>query len=168
MHDRPPAGETPVSQPNDHPVSSETPVPQPPERGAVADSWSEVGEQLQELATRLATAFRTAWNEEQEREQEEAAKNLSEDLRSAADRFDRTVRRMADETEEERAEALRITRQAGEKSLSEVRAAAVSALRTLNRQLDTLAARLERQQGTTVDAPPKELEPPHEEATTEE
>lgn len=137
-----------------------------PKRGALAESWREVGEQLQELGTRLAAAFRAAWSAERSAEQEETVRDLRDDLRAAADRLDRIMKRMAAETEPQRSAALRATRDASERSLGEARSAAVTALRSLNRQLDALAARLEREReeqqpkALPEQRPDDETEPP--------
>ncbi|MBX6722936.1 MAG: hypothetical protein IRY92_06850 [Dactylosporangium sp.] len=114
---------------------------------SLTESWREVGEQLRELANRLAMAFRAAWGSERGAEEEETVRNLRDDLRDAADRLDRVLRRVAAETEEHRTRAAQVTREASERSLSEARVAAVQALRTLNRQLDTLVQRLEQETG---------------------
>lgn len=143
------------------------------ERGALAETWREVGEQLRELGTRLANAFRAAWGEERDPAEDEAVRKLRDDLREAADRLDRALRRVATETEPHRARAVRVTREASERTLAEARVAAVQALRTLNRQLEELVTRLEQgaerapegeRPAASSEQPPPPKQPPPEEA----
>lgn len=133
------------------PVPATPATPEPATRGdegrSLSEAWREVGEQLRELANRLAMAFRAAWGSERGAEEEAAVRNLRDDLRDAADRLDRVLRRVAEETEEQRTRAAQVTREASERSLAEARVAALQALRTLNRQLDTLVQRLEQETG---------------------
>lgn len=114
-------------------------------RESLSDSWKEVGEQLKELGSQLASTFRIAWSEEKQSEQEETVRNLQNDLRAAADRLERVVKRVADETEEERSATAKATREASDRSLSEARVASISALKSLNNQLQHLLDRLERE-----------------------
>lgn len=123
--------------------SRQEPSGQPSSLGA---SWREVSEQLQELGAKLATAFRTAWTEERSAEQEEAARTLQDNLREAADKLERVVKRVATETEPERQAAVEATRGASEQVWAEARSVIVSGLRTLNRQIDALVERMEREQ----------------------
>lgn len=125
------------------------------ERG-LAEAWREVAEQLRVLGMRLATAFRAAWQSESkteaQAEEEQAVRDLGDDLRALADRLDRVIKRVAGETEEERAQAARVARDASERSLSEARVAAVQAMHALSRQLGTFAERLEQREGAARDA----------------
>lgn len=140
------------------------PAPQEPRRGGLAESWREVGEQLRELGNRLAAAFRVSWSEERSADQEEAVRNLRDDLRTAADRLDRVMRRVAEQTEGPRTSAFHATREASERSVAEARVAAINALRGLNRQLEVLAERLEHERqgdgGGSGELPPEESGPP--------
>ena len=156
-------------------ADNQAPIPTPPSREPVpggeqhprslADAWREVGEQLRELGNRLAQAFRVSWSAERSADQEEAVRNLRDDLRSAADRLDRVMRRVAEQTEAPRTSAFRATRAASERSVAEAREAAISSLRGLNRQLELLADRLEeqRRQESGSDAPSET--PPDEETS---
>ncbi|HUY99606.1 MAG TPA: hypothetical protein VMU89_04605, partial [Thermomicrobiaceae bacterium] len=71
--------------------------------------------------------------------------NLRDDLRAAADRLDRVMRRVAEETEGPRTSAFKVTREVSERSVAEARVTAISALRSLNRQLEVLVDRLEQE-----------------------
>lgn len=107
-------------------------------------SWREVGDQVQGLVTRIANVFRTAWSEERDVSQGESQK-FDEELRSSADRMERVFKRVAAETEQERAEAMKSTRKASDQTLAEIRIVAARGLRALNEQLDELAKTLERE-----------------------
>jgi hypothetical protein len=72
-------------------------------------------------------------------------RRLRDDLRAAADRIDTVARQVSSETAAERASTLKATREASQKSLDEARILTASTLRKLNKQLDHLAQRLERE-----------------------
>ena len=127
------------------PAQAPVPVPEEPRRGSLAESWREVGEQLREFGNRLAVALRASWSAERSADHEETVRNLRDDLRTAADRLDRVMRRVAEETEGPRTSAFKATREASERSVAEARTTAISALRSLNRQLEDLAERLEQE-----------------------
>lgn len=116
-----------------------------PQQERLTESWREVGGQIQELVSRIADVFREAWSEERQTEQVEESKKLEDELRSSADRMERVFKRVATETEQERAAALKSTRKASDHTLSEIRIAAAKGLRALNEQLDDLAKTLERE-----------------------
>lgn len=121
-------------------------------RAKLTESWREVGEQLQEFGARFASAFRTGWSEESQQpaegqpagERPESEEEAVRNLNAVADRLDRVLKRAAVETESQRAAAMRATRGASERVLSETREAAIVALQVLTRQLESLTARLER------------------------
>ncbi len=116
-----------------------------PPQERLTDSWREVGGQIQELVSRIADVFREAWSEERQTGQDEESKKLEDELRTSADRVERVFKRVASETEEERAAAMKSTRKASDQTLSEIRVAAARGLRALNEQLDDLAKTLERE-----------------------
>jgi len=127
------------------PIPGPALTPEEPRRGNLAESWREVGEQVRELGNRLALAFRASWSAERSADQEETVRNLRDDLRAAADRLDRVMRRVAEETEGPRTSAFKATREVSERSVAEARVTAISALRSLNRQLEVLVDRLEQE-----------------------
>ena len=116
-----------------------------PQPDRLTDSWREVGGQLQSLVSRLADAFREAWSEERKPEVFGPNENIEEELRASADRMERVFKRVASETESERAAAMKSTREASDRTLGEFRVAAARGLRALNEQLDDLAKSLERE-----------------------
>lgn len=127
----------------------------------LAESWQEIGRQVSELFEKISAAFRVAWTEERHGSTaaQEEARGLQADLRAAADRIERVMKRVATETEEERAATLEATRGVSERTVSEARTAAISGLKSLNQQLDQLVKRLDQQPGERT-APPTEPPPP--------
>ncbi len=146
------AQENPEVEPVEEPVTGEEGPSA--RRAKLAESWREVGEQLQEFGARFASAFRTGWSEETQQaaegqtagERAESEEEAVRNLNAVADRLDRVLKRAASETESQRAAAMRATRGASERLLSETREAAIVALQVLTRQLESLTARLERVQ----------------------
>ncbi len=116
-----------------------------PQQERLTESWREVGGQIQELVSRIADVFRVAWSEERKVETEDESQKLEDELRASADRMERVFKRVATETEEERASAMKSTRKASDQTMGEIRVAAAKGLRALNEQLDGLAKTLERE-----------------------
>ncbi len=118
-----------------------------PTQERLSESWREVGDQIQGLVSRIADVFRVAWTEERSSEEtaDEESRRFDEDLRSSAERMERIFRRVASDTEEERAATMKSTRKASDQTLSEMRVVAARGLRALNEQLDDLAKTLERE-----------------------
>ena len=168
------APENSEAEPVDETITGEQ--TQSARRARLADSWREVGEQLQEFGARFASAFRTGWAEESQQsaegqvsgERPESEEEAVRNLNAVADRLDRVLKRAASETESQRAAAMRATRGASERLLSETREGAIVALQALTRQLEALATRLERvqQEGQAVSSEPTPL-PSGEPPTTE-
>ena len=122
----------------------------------LANSWREVGDQVQDLFGRIANAFRQSWSEEQPISRPGGI----EDLRGAADRLERVVRQVADQTEQEREAAKEATRQASGRSMEEARSAAISGLRILNTQITRLLRSMEQESGGEHrQEPPRQLPP---------
>lgn len=166
------AQENPNVEPVDETVNAEEGQSAP--RAKLAESWREVGEQLQEFGARFASAFRTGWTEETQQaaegqtagERPESEEEAVRNLNAVVERLDRVLKRAASETESQRAAAMRATRGASERLLSETRDAAIVALQVLTRQLESLTNRLERaqQEEGAVNTEPTPLppgEPPH-------
>ncbi len=120
-----------------------------PRQEPLAESWREVGDQIQGLVSRIANVFRDVWSEERTEEPtfgaETTGERFEDELRSSADRMERVFRRVAAETEEERSKAMKSTREASERTLSEIRVVAARGLRALNEQLDDLAKTLDQE-----------------------
>ncbi len=146
------AQENPEVEPVEEPITAEEGPSA--RRAKLTESWREVGEQLQEFGARFASAFRTGWSEETQQaaegqsasERPESEEEAVRNLNAVSDRLDRVLKRAATETESQRAAAMRATRGASERLLSETREAAIVALQVLTRQLESLTARLERVQ----------------------
>lgn len=159
--------ENPKVEPGDKAVTAEEVQSAP--RAKLADSWREVGEQLQEFGARFASAFRTGWSEESQQtaegqttiERPESEEEAVRKLNAVAERLDRVLKRAATETESQRATAMRVTRDASERLLSEGREAAIVALQVLTRQLESLTNRLEhiRQEEEGANTEPAPLPP---------
>ena len=141
---------------------------QPPEQPAapdtekLAESWKDVGDHIQHLFTSIATTFRQAWSQEQP---EGETQRGVQDVRASLDRLERVMKRVAENTEPQRAKTLEATREASERAVQEARSATASGLKTLSDQLQQLVQRLEQQNrgGSSTDEsteqPPKELPP---------
>ena len=112
----------------------------------LGNAWREVGEQFQQLGSKLADALRKSWRSTADAQESEATmRKLRDDLRAAADRVDRVIHQVKEETIDERTATMRATRRASEQSLEETRVLTAATLRKLNKQLDLLAKRLERE-----------------------
>jgi hypothetical protein len=120
-------------------------LPQRQPNGDLNDAWREVGAQFQLLGSRLAAAIRESWDASGGRSgSDKTLRHLSDDLREAANRVERVIDDVSEETREERRNTLRVTRRASEQSLEEARVLTAATLRKLNRQLDLLADRMEK------------------------
>ena len=126
-------------------MSSEFHNGEEPESEPLTESWREVGGQIQGLISRIADVFREAWSEERRFDNIVKSERIEDELRTSADRMERVFKRVASETESDRAAAMKSTRQAGDRTLGEMKIAAARGLRALNEQLDDLAKSLERE-----------------------
>jgi hypothetical protein len=116
-----------------------------PQQERLTESWREVGEQIQGLVSRIADAFREAWSDERQPGPIPTSQKFDEELRASADRMERVFKRVASETEDERAAAMKSTRKASDQTFGEIRVAAARGLRALNEQIDELAKTLDRE-----------------------
>jgi hypothetical protein len=130
----------------EHQTSNNVPlVPDPRRNQELRDAWREVGAQFQQLGTRLASALRRSSQSsgDQKTASVEMMRNLRDDLKEAANRVDRVIQDISEETIADREATLRATRRASAQSLEEARILTAATLRKLNRQLDHLVRRLE-------------------------
>ena len=133
-----------------------------PDTEKLAESWKDVGEHIQHLFTSIATTFRQAWSQEQP--VGETPRGV-QDVRASLDRLERVMKRVAENTEPQRAKTVEATREASERAVQEARTATASGLRTLSEQLQQLVQRLEQQNRSgsssdeSPDEPPKQLPP---------
>ncbi len=116
-----------------------------PSASTIADAWREVGVELENLGSRLAQAIQRSWAATgSKQESRETMRRLGDDLRAAADRVDQVIEEAGTDTREQRETAMRATRIASEQSLEEARMLTAATLRKLNKQLDYLVIKLER------------------------
>ncbi|TVR76369.1 MAG: hypothetical protein EA415_01325 [Sphaerobacteraceae bacterium] len=131
----------------EHPSTCNQPAVQEhaTEHAELNAAWHEVGVQFQQLGTRLASALRRSWESSSEKSAStETMRHLRDDLREAAERVDHVIREVSGEIEPDTTETLRATRRASEQSLEEARMLTAATLRKLNRQLDHLVQKIER------------------------
>jgi hypothetical protein len=124
-----------------------------PEAGSAqssADAWKEVGAQFQALGAGLATAFKTAWtNEENKRHMKE----MQSGLESMVNELGAAIKAGATSPEakqvkQEAEKTLGTFRNAGEKTVQEVRPTLITALHQLNEQVQKLVGRMRQNEGT--------------------
>jgi hypothetical protein len=127
-----------------------------PGKTAAETSWTDVGQQFQELGESLAQAFRSAWEDEQNQRR-------LQDMRSGLESMVREVGQAIDDTanspqgQKIRAEAGRTVealRSAGEQTAQEVRPQLINALQQLNAELQKLIERMEKRKSPP--GPPEE------------
>jgi hypothetical protein len=109
------------------------------------ETWREVGDQFKALGESLATAFRTAWEKEETREH---VRGMKEGLEAMVDQVGRAIEEASASVEgqkmrEELERAAESARAAGEKTLQDARPHLISALDTVNAELQKLIRRME-------------------------
>jgi hypothetical protein len=139
--------EEPVSQ-----TEQAQPEPQP----AASDPWKEVGRQFQALGESLAAAFQAAWNNESVRRH---AGEMRTGLESMAKEVGQAVKAGAESApvQQARTEAGKTVDtlvNAGEETVQEIRPHLVSALRTVNQELEKFIRSLESRPETAPEAEP--------------
>ena len=130
------------------------------------DAWREVGDQFKALGESLATAFRTAWEKEETREH---VRGMKEGLEAMVDQVGRAIEEASASVEGQKAreESIRYfkaaalegqkvrgeveraaesARAAGEKTLQDARPHLISALDTVNAELQKLIRRMEERE----------------------
>jgi hypothetical protein len=109
------------------------------------ETWREVGDQFKALGESLATAFRTAWEKEETREH---VRGMKEGLEAMVDQVGRAIEEASASVEgqkmrEEMERAAESARAAGEKTLQDAQPHLISALDTVNAELQKLIRRME-------------------------
>lgn len=113
------------------------------------EAWREVGTQFEALGESLSRAFRAAWQSEDTRRQvrsvqdglERMVAKVDTAVREASDAEHRqTVRKEAEKTADS-------VRRAGERTWHDVRPQLLSALRTVNAELEKMIDRMEPHEG---------------------
>jgi len=112
-------------------------------------SWSKVGEQFQALGQSLAEAFRAAWKDEGNRQH---LQDLQAGLEKMADDVGRAVREASESPEgqkvrEEAKKAAGSARAAGESAWQDSRPHVLSALRSVDAELQKIISRMEAVEG---------------------
>jgi hypothetical protein len=134
------------------------------EEKTTEETWREVGEQFKALGESLATAFRTAWEKEETREH---VRGMKEGLEAMVDQVGRAIEEASASVEgqkmrEELERAAESARAAGEKTLQDARPHLVSALDTVNAELQKLIRRMEGGEpvveGSGVEPAPEETD----------
>jgi hypothetical protein len=115
------------------------------EEKTTEETWREVGDQFKALGESLATAFRTAWDKEETREH---VRGMKEGLEAMVDQVGRAIEEASASVEgqkmrEELGRAAESARAAGEKTLQDARPHLISALDTVNAELQKLIRRME-------------------------
>jgi hypothetical protein len=115
------------------------------EEKTTEETWREVGEQFKALGESLATAFRTAWEKEETREH---VRGMKEGLEAMVDQVSRAIEEASASVEgqkmrEELERAAESARAAGEKTFQDARPHLISALDTVNAELQKLIRRME-------------------------
>ena len=115
------------------------------EEKTTEETWREVGDQFKALGESLATAFRTAWEKEETREH---VRGMKEGLEAMVDQVGRAIEEASASVEGqtvrgELERAAESARAAGEKTLQDARPHLISALDTVNAELQKLIRRME-------------------------
>jgi hypothetical protein len=115
------------------------------EEKTTEETWREVGDQFKALGESLATAFRTAWDKEETREH---VRGMKEGLQAMVDQVGRAIEEASASVEgqkvrEELERAAESARTAGEKTLQDARPLLISALDTVNAELQKFIRRME-------------------------
>lgn len=125
----------------------------PPEEQAAEEAWREVGRQFEALGESLSKAFRAAWEDEQTQQH---VRSMQDGLEKMVDRVDRAVKEAGESEQgkrlrteaEKTAESLR---KAGEQTWQETRPQLISALTTVNAELQRLIESLEEKPASDSD-----------------
>ena len=109
------------------------------------EAWSEVGRQFQSLGESLAEAFRTAWEDEGNRRQ---LRDLQTGLEKMANDVAQAVREASESPEgqkvrEETKKAAGSARAAGESAWKDARPHVLSALRSVDAELQKIISKME-------------------------
>lgn len=128
---------------------------EPSERQRADEAWRDVGRQFEELGESLSRAFRAAWESE---ETQQHVQSLQHGLEKMVREVDRAVKEAGESYQGKRvrAEAEKAAgslRRAGERTWQETRPQLVSALTTLNSELQSLIDDLQHEPGSGREPP---------------
>ena len=140
-------------------MTEETPqTPAPESQANVSDSWKEVGKQFATLGKSVGEAIQAMWSSEQTQRQVKEVKagleTMASEVNTAINKVTSTPE--AQKIKGEAVKAAQSAKAAGEQTVQEVRPQLLSALRTLNDEMQKLIDRLEAEPSPAPEAPPEE------------
>ncbi len=138
-----PAAETPQAKAPEGPQTTTAGTP-----SASVESWQEVGKQFQQLGQSLAEALRATWYDEENRRKLQAMQTGLEAMvvQVGTAVKETAVTPAAQKTREGATKAVQGARVAGAQALQEARPHVLSALQSLNEELQRLISRMEQAQ----------------------
>ena len=146
-------------------MSDETPTTPPSEPSpGTSESWKEVGKQFAALGKSVGEAIQAVWSNEQTQRQVKEVKagleTMVSEVNTAVNKVTSTPE--AQKIKGEAVKAAQSAKAAGEQTVQEVRPQLITALRTLNDEMQKLIDRLEAEPSPAPETPPDELpaEPP--------
>lgn len=118
-----------------------------------ADSWKEVGAQLQALGAGLASAFSTAWKSE---ENKRHLKEMRSGLEAVVNELGAVIKEAtrspeAQQVKTEAEKTLETVKSAGERTVQEVKPKLASTLASANEELQKLLARMRKQEAAEAE-----------------
>lgn len=122
------------------------------------EAWRDVGRQFEALGKSLADAFRTVW---EGKETQEHVHGMQEGLESLVQQVDEAIKEAARSPEAEKVrgeadKAAESLRQAGEKTWEDARPHVVSALSSVNEELQRMIDRLQQEEAAAEASSAKE------------
>lgn len=111
------------------------------EEQTTEEAWRQVGRQFEALGESLANAFRTAWKSEETRQQ---VQGMREGLEAMMDKVNQAFK--DEQLREEADKAADSVRVAGKQSWEEARPHLVSALNSIDAELQRIIRRMEQQE----------------------
>lgn len=146
-------------------MSDETPTTPPSEPSlGTSESWKEVGKQFAALGKSVGEAIQAVWSNEQTQRQVKEVKagleTMVSEVNTAVNKVTSTPE--AQKIKGEAVKAAQSAKAAGEQTVQEVRPQLITALRTLNDEMQKLIDRLEAEPSPAPETPPDEppAEPP--------
>ncbi len=134
---------------------SEEPTPSPTPEPGTSDSWKEVGKQFAALGKSVGDAFQALWSNEQTQRQVKEVKTgletMISEVNTAVGKVSSTPE--AQKIKDEAVKAAHSAKAAGEQTVQEVRPQLLSALRTLNDEMQRLIDRLEAEPAAPAEPP---------------
>lgn len=137
---------------------SDEPTQSPPPENQVSpsDSWKEVGKQFAALGKSFGDAIQVAWNnpstQKQLQEVKTGLESMASEVGTAISKVSSTPE--AQKLKAEAVKAANSARSAGEQTAQEVRPQLITALRTLNDEMQRLIDKLEREPASSTPPEP--------------